>query len=97
MWCECSEKILRREIPYIEDEKVRKQLTAVRYRIIDSSGKQQLEPKAVTKKRLNESPDHADAFIYGVHGLGFVEQSSGNNDMAFSGYTNNVWSGAGGY
>ena len=66
MWWKARERIIDRDIPYPEDEELRRQLTSVRYSIINSNGKIRLEPKEKTKQRLGRSPDRADAFVYGV-------------------------------
>lgn len=66
MWWYAMEQIQNRKIEYIADEELRKQLCSVRYKVINSNGKIQLEPKDETKKRLGRSPDRADAFIYGL-------------------------------
>jgi hypothetical protein len=60
------EQIQNRKIPYPKDEELRRQLSSVRYKVVNSNGKIQLEPKDETKKRLKRSPDRADAFVYGV-------------------------------
>lgn len=69
MWWAAMDQVLAREIAPIESEDVRKELKAVRYKVVNSNGKIQLEPKADTKKRLGQSPDEGDCFIYGLHGL----------------------------
>ena len=66
MWWHTMEQIQNRNVYYPEDEELRKQLASVRYRVINSNGKVQLEPKDETKKRLGRSPDRADAFVYGL-------------------------------
>ena len=66
MWWYCMEQIQNRKIPYPKDEELRRQLSSVRYKVVNSNGKIQLEPKDETKKRLKRSPDRADAFVYGV-------------------------------
>jgi len=69
MWWYVSQEILRRRIPYPEDTELRRQLSAVRYKVLNSNGLIQLEPKEKTKARLGCSPDRADAFIYGIWGM----------------------------
>jgi len=73
MWWYVSNLIHRKSIPYPEDPELRRQLSAVRYKVLNSSGLIQLEPKAKTKARLGCSPDRADAFIYGIWGLQFIK------------------------
>jgi len=77
MWWYAMEEIQNRRIPYPEDEELRKQLSSVRYKVVNSNGKIQLEPKDETKKRLNRSPDRADAFIYGLWALKDLQGDSG--------------------
>lgn len=77
MWWYAMEQIQAREIDYPQDEELRKQLSSVRYKVINSNGKIQLEPKDETKKRLGRSPDRADAFIYGLWAL---KELQGEND-----------------
>jgi hypothetical protein len=69
MWWNAMMMINDKEIPYIEDAKLRQQLTSVRFVICDSNGKIKLEPKEETKKRLGCSPDRADAFVYALWGM----------------------------
>lgn len=66
MWWNVRKKIMDKAIPYPEDEELRRQLCAPRFKIINSDGRVQVEPKENTKKRIGRSPDRADAFIYGV-------------------------------
>lgn len=54
-------------IPFPEDEELRRQLVAIRFKVVNSNGKIQLEPKDETKKRLGRSPDEADAFVMGLY------------------------------
>ena len=62
-----------RKIPYPEDEKLRTQLISYKFKVIDSNGKIQLEPKEKTKKRIGQSPDRADAFLMGMWGMDQTE------------------------
>ena len=66
IWWNARELIIKHEVPYPEDEKLRRQLCEVRYKVISSDGKVKVELKADTKKRLGSSPDRADAYIYGL-------------------------------
>jgi len=72
MWWYAAELINRKKIPYPSDPELRRQLSAVRYKVVNSNGLIQLEPKEKTKARLGCSPDRADAAIYGWWGLQFV-------------------------
>ena len=69
MWWDLMVKIQDKLIPYPEDEELRRQLSAVRFRVVNSNGKICLEPKEKTKSRLGRSPDDADAFVYGNYKL----------------------------
>ena len=65
MWWDLMMKIQDKKIPYPEDEELRRQLTSVRFKVVNSNGKVALEPKDDTKLRLKRSPDDADMFVYG--------------------------------
>jgi hypothetical protein len=69
MWWHAMTEVQERRIPAVEDEELRKQLTAPRFKVVNSNGRIQLEPKEETKKRLGRSPDRADAFVMGLYGL----------------------------
>jgi hypothetical protein len=71
MWWYVSEQVLKRNMPYPQDKELRRELSAVRYRV-SSSGKLALEPKEKTKEMLLRSPDRADAFVYGISSLQYV-------------------------
>ena len=97
IWCYVSDKIQRREIEYFEDKELRRQLTAVRYdpKVMNSQGYWKLEPKQDTKKRLGRSPDKADAYVYGIWGLGqVIESMEAPNNLLRK---KHVYSGAGGW
>lgn len=68
MWWYAMIQVQDKKIPYMEDEELRAQLIAMRFKVINSNGKIQLEPKDEVKKRIGRSPDRADAFIYGIWG-----------------------------
>ena len=68
MWWYAMEQAQARELEYPTDETTRKELCSVRYKVVNSNGKIQVEPKDETKKRLGRSPDKADAWVYGVWG-----------------------------
>ena len=70
MWWQLMVNIQDKILPYPEDEELRRQLTAVRFKVVNSNGKIILEPKADTKVRLGRSPDEADAFVLGNYKLG---------------------------
>lgn len=69
MWWNARQMIMDREVYQIEDDELKRQLLAPRYKIVNSQGLVQLEPKEKTKERLGSSPDRADAFVYGLWGL----------------------------
>lgn len=69
MWWYAMEQIQEKRVAYPEDEETREQLTAVRFKPVDSNGKILLEPKADVKKRLGRSPDRADAWVMGIYAL----------------------------
>lgn len=76
MWWYVMEQMQAGEIDYFEDYEIKKQLTAVRYKVLDSKGKVKLKPKEETKKILGQSPDRADAFVYGQWALSKVQPMS---------------------
>lgn len=94
MWGYLQSQILAREVEYIEDEVIRKQITSPRYKVINSNGKIQLEHKDQTKKRLGNSPDRGDCFVYGIWALQEVKESLEERRVL---YKRPVFSGAGGY
>ena len=69
MWWYVMEQIRDKKISYPIDLELRRELSFVRYRVVNSNGKIQLEPKADTKEVLGRSPDRADAFVYGIWAL----------------------------
>ena len=73
MWWYVSQQIQEKKVCYPEDELLRKQLSSLRYKVINSNGKIQMEHKPDAKKRLGMSPDRADAFVQGIWALQKVE------------------------
>ena len=73
MWFYAQGRIVDKEVSPIEDDITRKQLSAVRFKMT-SKGQYQLEPKEETKKRLGQSPDRADAYIYGLWGMSQISE-----------------------
>ena len=96
MWWYLMERILKREVDFMIDPELRRQLTSTRYKVVNSNGQIKLEPKEETKKRLDRSPDRADAFVYGIWGCrDIVEQDYyGAGTVDFS---NMLGVGRGGY
>lgn len=80
MWWHVRQLVMNKELPYPEDPELRRQLSSVRYKVINSNGRIQLEPKEKTKERLGCSPDRADAYVYGIHGLQFVRPTQRDSD-----------------
>ncbi len=74
MWFYVMQKIFDKEIPYPTDEELRRQLSSVKYKIINSNGEVKIEAKDETKKRLNRSPDRADAYVMGIWQTQFLEE-----------------------
>jgi len=73
MWWYLMEKVRDGSINYPRDQELRRQLSSVIYKVVNSNGKIQLEPKADTKERLGRSPDRADAFVYGIWALQYAQ------------------------
>ena len=69
MWWNAMTEIQERRVAYPEDEELRTQLCAPRFKVVNSNGKIQLEPKEETMKRLGRSPDRADAYVQGLYAL----------------------------
>jgi hypothetical protein len=59
-------KIIDKQIPYIKDEELRRQLINTTYEVIGSNGEIKITMKDKIKKVLGRSPDRADAFAMGV-------------------------------
>lgn len=59
-----------------KDDELVKQLTNVRYKVLNSSGKIQLEAKQELKKRIGCSPDRADTLMYGLWALKDIKPKS---------------------
>lgn len=67
LWWDTMVLIQDKKVPYIEDEQTRNQLVASRFKLMNSDGQIQMEPKTETKKRSGgESPDRADAYNLGM-------------------------------
>lgn len=81
MWWYVSQQIQDKQVIYPEDELLRKQLSTIRYKVINSNGQIQMEHKPDAKKRLGSSPDRADAFVYGIWGLQYVTPRATKEDQ----------------
>jgi hypothetical protein len=68
-WAYVAQQITDKKTEYPTDEETVRQLVECHYKIINSNGRLQLEPKAEVKKRIGRSPDRADAYIMGIYGL----------------------------
>lgn len=84
MWWFVSQEIQAGRCAWPNDEVLRKQLSSVRYEVINSNGCIKMEHKPNVKKRLGSSPDRADAFVYGIWGLQYVDYISVNKMKARS-------------
>jgi hypothetical protein len=73
MWWYAMEQIRDGKVEYPSDPELRRELSFVKYRVVNSNGRIQLEPKEETKERLGRSPDRADAFIYGLWALKYAQ------------------------
>jgi len=72
MWWYMMRRIMDKELPYPQDAELRRQLSSVKYKVVNSNGQIALEPKAETKRRLGRSPDRADAYVYGIWATQFT-------------------------
>lgn len=69
MWWYVMEQIRDKKISWPEDLELRRELSFVKYRVVNSNGRIQLDSKETTKETLGRSPDRADAFVYGLWAL----------------------------
>jgi hypothetical protein len=81
-WWSAMRDIQDHLVSYPEDRELRRQLTSVRYRIVESNGKIAMERKENVKKptRLGCSPDRADAFVMLRYGMRFAAAAAGQLD-----------------
>lgn len=63
LWYAAKQWFAARDCWIPKDTKLQAELVAVKYEVLDSSGKLRAWPKSKTKKILRRSPDRADAFI----------------------------------
>jgi hypothetical protein len=80
MWWYAMEQIRQGNVIYPQDAELRRELSSTHYRVVDSSGKIQLEPKDKTRELLGRSPDRADAFVYGLWALQRAVPDKEGND-----------------
>jgi len=98
MWWYAMEQIQNREVEPIQDDELIRQLTTLHYKPPKSNGKIALELKSETKKRLGQSPDRADAFVYGIWALREVSEDNELNTESFRALKRKpVFAGAGGW
>jgi hypothetical protein len=87
------ERVLDKHIPYPEDEELRRQITAVHFKVINSNGKIILESKDEIKKRLGCSPDRGDAWYMGIWATSKtdpIKHDAWASDQASSAVTSSV-------
>ncbi|MBE9571436.1 MAG: hypothetical protein IMF11_12465, partial [Proteobacteria bacterium] len=77
IWWSARELTIEHKVAYPKDEELRRQICAVRYKVISSDGKIKVELKEETKKRLGRSPDRGDNWAYGLWVIkNFVKSAS---------------------
>lgn len=84
--------VIDKALPYIEDEETRRQVLALRFKVINSQGKTIMLVKDEIKKVLGCSPDRADCYILGCYAQDKTEPirvkdawRDGNHRSAISG------------
>lgn len=77
-WWHVMREVQTHAVDYPDHAELRRQLTAVRLKNINSRGQVMLERKDETKKRLGRSPDDADAYVYCRWGLQYVDDEAGD-------------------
>ncbi len=66
MWAKAADKFFTQRVSLPKDDILTEQLSAVKYKAIESNGRLQVESKEDIKKRLNCSPDRADCYVMGL-------------------------------
>lgn len=94
IWWYVMEQIRDGKIAFPEDAELRRELSFVKYRVVNSNGQIQLEPKSDTKERLGRSPDRADAFVYGIYALTQVSPSKPKDRWSDNNYRSELGVGA---
>jgi len=92
MWWYVAEQIRNREVYYPEDPELRRELTAIRYDVRESTGKVCIEDKQKIKQLIGRSPDRADCYAMGIWGLKEINEDTGIVDFNIK---RPVFSGAG--
>jgi len=67
------EQIRDKKVIYPTDAELRRQLTNVPFKVVNSNGKVAILPKDIIKRTSGRSPDRADAFVMGVWALQHLE------------------------
>ena len=66
MWFHAANQLAEMNCSLPDDPSLIGELCAVKYNPNGQGGRLQIEPKKEIKKRLDKSPDRADAFVYGI-------------------------------
>lgn len=66
LWAKTAGKFENNLVSIPKDDMLKEELTQMRYKTIESSGKLQVEAKEDYKKRLGRSPNRADAVVMGL-------------------------------
>jgi phage terminase large subunit len=69
MWYTAADKFFNNQVCIVDDQILKEQLAAVRYKTIESNGRLQVESKEELKKRIGRSPDRADCLVMGLWGM----------------------------
>jgi phage terminase large subunit len=80
IWWEVGRMVRDGKAVYPKDLITRQQLSSVKYRIQNSSGKLICEPKDQTKKRIGCSPDRADSWVIGMAHWTYFEPDNQTTD-----------------
>lgn len=75
MWFHLADKLAEGECCIPNDQILIGQLSSLKYNPNAPGGKSEVEPKRIYKKRMEGSPDRADAFVYGVWATSKVPKS----------------------
>jgi len=84
MWWKVSEMIADNKIPLPDDPDLHTQLCSVKYEI--KYGRIKVEDKDEIKKRINKSPDKADAFVQGIWALPLVTKRKYETNYDYAEY-----------
>lgn len=84
IWDYVANEMMNCRVMYPNDPELIKQLTTTKYRVINSNGKFLMEHKNDTRKRLDRSPDRADAYVLGLWALQHIQPKSRTKKDAYS-------------